>query len=401
MPIDPPPPSLKVLSAVPFILLALGAALVDGCRRDQQNGQTAKGGHGAAAIAPVAVIAGQVARRDTPIYLDGIGTVAAFNTVTIRTQVDGQIKKIAFREGQDVKAGDLLAVIDPRPFQAALDQAKAKKAEDLAQLSNATITYERNFTLLAKGLVQQQTVDTLKATENQLKATVQADDAASEQAALQLAYTSIRAPFDGRVGIRQVDTGNVVHTTDANGLVVLTQLKPISVVFSLPQEDWPQIQRLMAAGSVLPTLAYGSDNAAILDRGVLSVVDNEIDTTTGTIRLKATFPNAGLALWPGQFVNVRLLVETRKGGLVVPASVVQRGPQGAFAFVIKPDATVDMRSIQVVQIDSGLALVDKGLQEGEKVVVDGQYKLQVGSAVTIAPASGPKTASAPDSGRSP
>jgi len=244
-------------------------------------------------------------------------------------------------------------------------------------------------------------MDTLKATENQLKATVQADDAASEQAALQLAYTSIRAPFDGRVGIRQVDTGNVVHTTDANGLVVLTQLKPISVVFSLPQEDWPQIQRLMAAGSVLPTLAYGSDNAAILDRGVLSVVDNEIDTTTGTIRLKATFPNAGLALWPGQFVNVRLLVETRKGGLVVPASVVQRGPQGAFAFVIKPDATVDMRSIQVVQIDSGLALVDKGLQEGEKVVVDGQYKLQVGSAVTIAPASGPKTASAPDSGRSP
>jgi multidrug efflux system membrane fusion protein len=324
--------------------------------------------------------------------------------VTIRTQVDGQIEHIAFSEGHDVKTGDLLAVIDPRPFKAALDQANAKRAEDLAQLSNATITYDRNNVLLGKGLVQQQTVDTLKATADQMKATVQADDAAAEQASLQFAYTSIRAPFDGRVGIRQVDKGNVVHTTDANGLVVLTQLKPISVVFSLPQEDWPQIQRLIASGSTLPVLAYGSDNTAVLDKGTLTVVDNEIDTTTGTIRLKATFPNAGLALWPGQFVNVRLLVETKKGGLVVPSSVVQRGPQGAFAFVITAGGTVEMRPIQVAQIDSGTALIDKGLEVGERVVVDGQYKLQVGSKVTVnadaaGPAGGLKAAAAQGASR--
>jgi membrane fusion protein, multidrug efflux system len=375
-------PAQGVLSCRPFppALIAFGTAmLLGGCHRAQTGGQAGKG------APPVAVVAGKVTRRDTPIYLDGIGTVSAFNTVTIRTQVDGQIEKIVFKEGQDVKSGDLLVVIDPRPFQAALDQAGAKKAEDIAQLSNATITYDRNFSLLGKGLVQQQTVDTLKATVDQMKAMVQADDAAAEQASLQLAYTSIRAPFDGRVGIRQVDTGNVVHTTDANGLVVLTELKPLSVVFSLPQENWPQIQQLIAGGATLPVLAYGSDNTAILDKGVLAVVDNEIDTTTGTIRLKATFPNANLALWPGQFVNVRLLVETRKGGLVVPSSVVQRGPQGAFAFVIKADSTVEMRPIQVGQIDAGRALIDKGLQEGESVVVDGQYKLQVGSTVAISP----------------
>ena len=332
----------------------------------------------------VIVVAGQVESRDTPIYLDGIGTVQAYNTVTLHTQVNGVLQKVAFREGQSVKAGDLLAVVDPRPYQAQLDQAKAKKAEDEAQLSNATVTYGRNFTLLQKGLIDQQTVDTEKASVDQFQATVQADEAAIEQSAVQLGFCNIVSPIDGRTGIRLVDQGNLVQTSDAGGIVVVTQLKPISIVFTLPQQDWPQIQRLMSAGARLAVLAMG-DAPAPLDRGALEVVDNEIDPATGTIRLKATFPNARLALWPGQFVNVRLLVETRKGGLVVPSSVIQRGPQGSYAFVIQADSTVKAAPVQVAQIDAGYALIDKGLSAGDWVVVDGQYKLQDGSKVAPAP----------------
>jgi len=335
----------------------------------------------------VAVVLGQAQQRDTPIYLDGIGTVSAFNTVTIRSQVDGQLQRIAFREGQDVKAGDLLAVVDPRPYKAALDQAKAKKAQDEAQSTNATATYGRTLALGQKGLVGQQSVDTDKATEAQMKAMVQADEAAIEQSAVQLGYTEIKAPFDGRVGLRLVDLGNVVHANDVNGIVVLTQLKPISVIFTLPQQNWPQVQELMNKGAKLKVEAIG-DLERPLGMGELSFADNQIDAATGTIRLKATFPNTKLTLWPGQFVNVRLLLETRMGAVVVPSSVVQRGPQGTYAFVVKADSTVEMRPVQVGQIDGGWAVIESGMKSGEKVVVDGQYKLQAGTLVAAAVTAG-------------
>lgn len=344
---------------------------------------TAPAGRKAAGPA-VPVVAAPVEQRDTPIYLDGIGTVQAFNTVTIHPQVNGVLQKVAFQEGQDVKAGDELALIDPRPFQAQLDQAKAKKAQDEALLASAVVTYERNNSLLKQGLMDQQTVDTERATVAQLKASVQADEAAAEQQVVQLEYTRIVSPLDGRIGVRLVDQGNVVRTTDTNGLAVITQLKPISVMFTLPQQVWPQIQGLIASGAKLGTLAMG-EGAKPIAKGALSVVDNQIDATTGTIKLKATFPNENLALWPGQFVNIRLLVQTRKNGIVVPASVIQRGPQGSYAFVVKSDSTVEARPVQVAQIDAGFALIDQGLSPGEQVVVDGQYKLQNGSRVTTAP----------------
>ncbi|MFI4981430.1 MAG: efflux RND transporter periplasmic adaptor subunit [Nevskiales bacterium] len=352
--------------------------------------RSAGGPAGGGRPAPVVVVGGKVRQKDTPIYLDGIGTVAAFNTVTVRSQIEGTLQKVVFQEGQDVAAGDLLAQIDPRIQQAALDQAKAKQATDNAQLNNAQLDMKRDDDLYLNGrkLIDQQTYDTQKALVAQLTATVQADEAAAESAQVQLDFTRITAPIAGRTGLRQIDEGNVIHSTDTNGLVVITELQPISVVFTLPQQNWPQIQKLIATGVKLAAIAYDRDSSAPLDEGELSVADNQIDPTTGTIKLKAAFPNEKLALWPGQFVNVRLRVEVRKDGVVVPSSVVQRGPQGAFAFVIKADSTVEVRPVQVVQIDGGLALIAKGLEPGELVVVDGQYKLQDGSPVTVAPPAG-------------
>ena len=288
----------------------------------------------------VIVVAGKVRQHDTPIYLNGIGTVFAFNTVTVRSQIDGTLQSIAFTEGQEVTAGDLLAQIDPRIQQAALDQAKAKLATDTAQLNNASKDLVRYDELNAKGLIDQQTYNTQQALVAQLHATVHADEAGVEAAQVQFDYTHITAPITGRTGLRQIDQGNVIHTSDASGLVVIAQLQPISVVFTLPQQNWPEIQRLTAAGEKLPVIAYDRDSLKPLDAGELAVVDNQIDATTGTIKLKATFANEKLALWPGQFVNVRLLIETRPAGIVVPSSVIQRGPSGPFAFVIKADDTV-------------------------------------------------------------
>jgi multidrug efflux system membrane fusion protein len=371
-------------------LAAVASLLVISCNRQPAASAPAGGKAGGATKGAnaIAVVLGQAHQRDTPIYLDAIGTVFAFNSVSIRTQIDGQLQKVAFLEGQDVKTGDLLAVVDPRPSHAALERARAKKAQDVAQLSGATVTYDRNFALGEKGLVGQLTIDTEKAQEDQMKAMVEADDAAIEQANLSLAYTEIRAPFDGRVGLRQADLGSIVHPSDATGLVVLTQLKPISVIFTLPQQNWPQVQQMMAKGSELPVEAFGDRNLS-LGLGKLSVADNQIDTTTGTIRLKATFPNTTLTLWPGQFVNVRLLLETRKAAILVPASAVQRGPQGTYAFVVKADSTVETRPLQVGQIDAGMALIEDGLKDNETVVVDGQYKLQAGSTVSAAAAAAP------------
>lgn len=332
---------------------------------------------------PVPVVAGKVDQKDVPIYLDGLGTVQAFNTVTVHTRVDGELEKVAFSEGQDVKTGDLLAVIDPRPFQAALDQAVAKKAQDEAQLANAKLVLLRNADLLAKKVIDQQDFDTTKYQVDQFQAAVQADQAAIDNARTQLDYTQIKSPIDGRTGIRLVDVGNVIHASDQNGIVVIAQLKPISVVFTLPEQNLQSIFSEGNASSGLRVSALDRGNTTLLDEGVLAVVDNEIDQTTGTVKLKATFPNNDLKLWPGKFVNARLVLTTRKGALVVPGSVVQRGPQGTYAYVIKSDKTVEMRPIKVAQTQNNQALIDSGLQAGEQVVVDGQYKLQPGAHVEL------------------
>ena len=343
---------------------------------------------------PVPVVTGKVARKDVPIYLDGLGTVQAFNTVTIHTRVDGELVKVVFTEGQDVKTGDLLAQIDPAPYQAALEQAAAKKAQDEAQLANARVDLKRYADLLATDGTTEQVYDTQKALVGQLAATVQADQAAIDSAKVNLDYTTIRSPLDGRTGIRLVDQGNIVHASDAGGLVVLTQLRPISVVFTLPESALAKLQKNQDATNYT-VLAVARDNTNVLATGQLAVIDNEIDSTTGTIRIKANFANENLRLWPGEFVNTRLLLETREDSVVVPASVVQRGPDGAFAFVVsaaKDNPTnqiAKMRPIKVAQIDNGEALIDDGLEAGETVVVDGQYKLQDGSRVRpSAPAGG-------------
>jgi membrane fusion protein, multidrug efflux system len=405
-PATPLPPgangqSSKQLTVIGLFLLVLIVGLGWFWFKKNQAAQARSGsaaGRPGLAIAPVPVVPGTVEQKDVPIYLDGLGTAQAFNTVTVRSRVDGQLQRVAFVEGQEVRAGDLLAQIDPAPFQAQYDQSVAKTAQDQAQLTVARLTLKRDSDLLASKIIAQQDYDTQEALVQQLEATVKADEAASTNARVQLDYSTITAPLDGRTGMRLVDPGNIIHTGDSNGLVVITQLRPIAVVFTLPERYLAQIQPHQIAGEQLPTLAMGPDNQAPLSEGKLAVVDNQIDISTGTIRLKAIFPNDDLRLWPGQFVNVRLLVATRKGGTVVPASVVQRGPDGTFAFVIDADLMAQVRKVTVAQVDKGQALIDNGLTPGERVVVDGQYKLQPGSKVKL-PDTGeladPKPASRP------
>lgn len=390
-----PPPSQarrsrSALVIVLIALIAIGLGWVWAKKRrtgGSEAGPVAGGRPGGGF--PVPVVPGVVEQKDVPIYLDGLGTVQAFNTVTVRTRVDGEIQRIAFVEGQDVHAGDLLAQIDPAPFQTQLDQNIARKAQDEAQLTVARLTLERDAALLTSKILAQQDYDTQKATVDQLQATVQGDQAAIDNARVQLAYTRIASPLDGRVGIRMVDQGNIVHASDSNGLVIITQLRPISVSFTLPEQNLHLVQDHQAAGELV-AYAVDRDNRTVLGEGKLAVIDNQIDSTTGTVRLKATFPNQDLRLWPGQFVNARLLIETRKAGLVVPASVVQRGPDGPFAFVIRDDLTAQVRPIKLAQIDQGQALIAEGLSAGERVVVDGQYKLQAGAKVKL-PETGGRT----------
>jgi len=309
--------------------------------------------------------------------------VQALNTVTVHARVDGELTKVSFTEGQDVTAGFVLAQIDDAPFKAQLKQAEAKKAQDEALLANARLDAERYRDLTERKVIAPQQYDTQKALVVQLVATVKADQAAIDSAKVQLAYATIASPIAGRTGIRQVDQGNIVHPGDQRGLVVITQLQPLSVVFTLPAQNLSEIHNQTSHNDELEVLAVDRDNKTVIDHGKLAAIDNQIDTTTGTILLKATFPNRELQLWPGQFVNTRLLLSVRKKGLVVPASVVQRGPTGAFAFVIKNDMSVEMRPVTVARIENDQALIDKGLEAGEQIVVDGQYKLQPGSRVKI------------------
>jgi membrane fusion protein, multidrug efflux system len=302
--------------------------------------------------------------------------------VTIHSRVDGEIVKIAFTEGQDVKTGDLLAQIDPRPLQAALDQAKAKLAQDEAQLENAKLDLARYEALGQKEFASRQSVDTQAATVRQLEATIRGDQAAIDSAQVQLGYATITSPIDGRTGVRLVDQGNIVHASDATGLVVITQLKPISLIFTLPEENLPAINQAMAEGP-LAVVALSRDEKDRYGEGRLSLVDNQIDQSTGSIRLKATFPNDNLALWPGQFVNARLLLRTQRNVVTVPSDAVQRGAQGMYAYVVKPDSTVALQPLQVGQISAGTAVIESGVEEGQRVVVAGQYRLQPGTKVEL------------------
>jgi multidrug efflux system membrane fusion protein len=383
------------------LFVVLGLLIVGGAiwfsKHHAANAASMKGlGGGRMEMPPVPVVAGTVAQKDVPIYLGGLGTVQAFNTVTVRARVDGQVTKIAFTEGQDVHAGDLLARIDPDPFRTALEQAQAKKGQDEAQIANARVDLKRYADLLANEGVTQQQYDTQKALVNQLEATVNADQAAIESAKVQLAYTTITSPIEGRTGIRLVDQGNIVHASDANGIVVITQLRPISVVFILSAQTLPYIQdQIHASGDSGLTVqaVNGQDHTTILGEGKLAVIDNQIDVSSGTIKLKATFPNTDLRLWPGQFVDGRLLLNVRKSSTVVPAAVIQRGPDGPFAFVIKDDQTADVRQLKLApklqdQVEQGDVVVEAGLTPGERVVVDGQYKLQKGSRVKMADSEG-------------
>jgi multidrug efflux system membrane fusion protein len=335
----------------------------------------------AAASPPVVpVVAGRVLSHDVPIYLRGVGTVIAFNNVVVRSQITGQLIKISFTQGQTVRQGDLLAEIDPRPYQAQLDQAIANRDRDQALVVNAQANLDRYTPLAAKGYATSQLVDTQKAQLAQLQATVKSDEAIIEAARTNLSYTQLTSPIDGVTGIRQVDQGNIIHPTDPNGLVDVTQIQPISLIFSLPQTAFVEIQPQMAKGP-LTVLAYSQDDKTKLDEGKLDLIDNQIIQTTGTIRLRASFPNTKRQLWPGELINARLLLETRHNGLTIAASAVQQGPKGSYVWVIGPDGTVQMRPVTVAQISQGQALIDSGLAANENIVVDGQYRLQAGALV--------------------
>jgi membrane fusion protein, multidrug efflux system len=330
----------------------------------------------------IAVDTAAVTHADVPIYLTGLGTVQAFYTVTVTARVDGELQKIAFTEGQTVRKGDLLAQIDPRPNQAAYDQAVATKAKDAAQLMNAKRDLERYTILQPQDLASKQTVDTQRATVDQLSAQIQVDQALIDNARTQLDYTRITSPIDGRTGIRLVDPGNIVHAAATTGIVVVTQVQPICVIFTLPEENLAQVNAALAAGPVSVT-TVARDGGRALDEGTLSLVDNEIDQTTGTAKLKATFANAHNALWPGQYVNARVLVRMERNVLALPTTAVQLGPNGPFTYVVKPDSTVEVRQLTIGDESDGLTVVKTGLALNERVVTSNQYRLQAGVHVRV------------------
>jgi membrane fusion protein, multidrug efflux system len=330
-------------------------------------------------VVPVAVATAE--RRDVPVYLKGLGSVTASNTVSVKSRVDGQLSQINFKEGQHVNQGDLLAVIDPRPFQLALEQAQANLFRDQAQLKDAQRNYERFKSLFDdSGAISQQQVDTQKAAADQLEGAVRADQSQIDNAKLNLVYSHITSPISGRIGLRLVDIGNMVHAADTNPLLVITQLQPIAVVFTLPEDSLQNVSQHMHQ-STLTVEAYSRDDQTKLATGKLLTIDNQIDQTTGTGRLKAMFDNPDDALWPNQFVNVRLLLETHKGSVVIPSVAVQTGPQGSYVFTVKPDKTVAVSPVTVSFTQNNVASITSGVTPGDVIVIDGQDKLQAGSKV--------------------
>jgi membrane fusion protein, multidrug efflux system len=381
--------TLKRRITVLFIagLVIAGVVAVYYMPQWQQTQAASKAGRrgGPPATDPVPVLATPARATDVPVYLDGVGTARALNTVTVRSQVDGKLINISFTEGEDVPKGFVLAKIDPTLYQAQYDQAVAKKAQDEAQLANARLDLERYTRLAQSNAINKQQLDTQRALVNQLEAQVKSDQAAIENVRAILSYTDVIAPIAGRTGIRLVDEGNIVKAADATGIVVLTQVRPISVLFSLPQQDLPELNRALAVGP-LPVDAFGADSKTPLDRGKVLVIDNQVDQTTGTVKLKAEFPNANLQLWPGQFVNVRVLIDTLRQVVVVPTAAIQRGPNGTFVYVLKGDSTVTVRRVTLTQQDDVRAVVATGLQAGERVVTTGFARLTEGTQVTVASA---------------
>jgi multidrug efflux system membrane fusion protein len=319
-------------------------------------------------------------RQDFEVYLRGLGQVQALNSVLMRARVDGTLDKVPVKEGQMVKANDLIAVIDPRPYQAALDQANAKLAQDQADLANAKLDLQRYSSLMRTDYASRQQVDTQQALVNHDSAAIIGDQAAVEAAKLNVSYAYILSPIDGRVGLRQIDPGNMIHSSEATGILTITQVQPIAATFTLPQDQLPQVTKAMAAGPV-KAIAYSGDDKALLDTGTLVTPDNSIDTSTGTIKLKATFPNPKDMLWPGQFVNIRVLVGTEKNVVTVPTAAVQHGPSGLYAYVVKPDDTVARQAVTVGLDNGATTVVLDGLAAGDTVVVAGQSRLQAGTKV--------------------
>jgi multidrug efflux system membrane fusion protein len=366
----------------------------DGAAASRRTGMGASG--------PVAVVAKTADTADVPIYLEGVGSVKALNTATVRAQVDGRLLIVNFTEGEDVKKGDVLAKIDPVTYQAQLDQAIAKKALDEALLANTKKDLER-FQKVGTLAISQQQIDTQIALIKQQEAQVKSDTAAIENATAILGYTTIVAPFDGRTGIRLVDEGNLVHAGDAGGIAVITQVQPISVVFTLPQQQLPTLTKSSSEGT-LAAHALSTDGQTELDTGTLKVIDNQVDQQTGTIRLKAEFPNDRRQLWPGQFVNVRLLVDTLKGVIVAPAEAVQRGPDGTYVYVVGANNTAEMRQVKISRQDDKFAVIAEGLAAGEKIVTSGFGRLKDGATVSVtggsgAPADNPAIPKKPSDGK--
>lgn len=337
--------------------------------------------------AAVPVVTAVVAQKEMAIYRAGIGTVQAAQSVTVKVRVDGQLDKVAFKEGQDVKQGDLLAQIDPRTYQAQLNQAIAQQAHDQANLTAAQKDLERYTKLVTDGSIPQQTLDTQQSTVNQLKASVQSDQAQIESAKVQLSYTTIRAPISGRTGLRLIDVGNITHAADTTGLVVINQIDPIAVVFTLPEADFQAVnQALQQSGATaLPVTALARDNGAPMGAGHLLLVNNQIDTSTGTFQLKALFPNPKHTLWPGQYVNVSVQIGILHNALTIPDAALQRGTDGMYVYVVKPDGSAAAQSVRITQSQAGMTVIAAGLTAGERVIVDGQFKVKQGTKVTEAP----------------
>ncbi len=356
------------------LTLVLCAALA-GCSSQQAKSAKASGPPPAV---PVGVAT--VKQGDFDVYLTGLGSVQAFYTVSLKTRIDGQIMQVNFREGQDVKTGDLLIVIDPRPYEVALAQAKANLQKDEAQLTNAKAQYERNKVLYEQGVIAKQDLDTLEASFGTYEGTIASDKAAIQSAQLNLTYCYIKSPIDGRVGLRQVDPGNYVTAAGGTAMLVITQLHPIAVIFTLPQEQLQTVREHMKQGA-LEVDAYSQDDQKKLATGKLLTIDNEIDPTTGTAKLKAVFDNPDSMLWPNEFVNAHLLLQVRKDAITAPASAILRGPDGPFSYVVDANKTVQMRPVQVALTQGSTVVVASGLQGGERVVTDGQEKLQAGSRV--------------------
>ncbi|HXN25286.1 MAG TPA: MdtA/MuxA family multidrug efflux RND transporter periplasmic adaptor subunit [Candidatus Dormibacteraeota bacterium] len=388
-----PPGKHRWIWIVLFVIICVVAVIFYRSRASSASLAASKRTQGSLSTIPVGV--SPVEKKDVPYYLTGLGTVTPHNTVTAKSRVDGQLEKVFFREGQFVKEGELLAQIDPRPFQVALDQAQGQLAKDQAQLNDAQVNLARYQELAKEGVVSVQQAETQKATVGQLEGAIRSDQAVINNQKLQLIYTRITAPISGRAGLRLVDQGNMVRASDPNGLVVITQVYPIDVLFTLPEDNLPTVVQQMRKGN-LSVDAYSRDDLTKLATGKLTTIDNQIDQTTGTVRFKAVFENTDSSLWPNQFVNVKLLLTVRNDALVIPAAAILRGTQGPYVYVAK-DNQAEVRPIAVDVTQGNSAVISSGLQEGEQVIVDGQDKIQAGSKVNVRPSS-PATSGKPQAG---